>query len=129
MEKIKTDAEKKLFQKDDELDAHKIASRRQIETLQSQIEDNELRHKNDLGSIKKKLQVELDEVLYKSEQTTKAKVEAESQLKKAQLVNKVILRYSDSPISLLSCTILSYYIKEKMVLKFNPRFGWLGLIW
>lgn len=91
MEKIKTDAEKKLFQKDDELDAHKIASRRQIETLQSQIEDNELRHKNDLGSIKKKLQAELDEVLYKSEQTTKAKVEAESQLKKAQLVNKEIL--------------------------------------
>jgi len=89
MEKIKTDAEKKLFQKDDELDAQKVASKRQIETLQSQIEDHELRHKSDLTSLKKKHQLELEESLYKYEQALKAKVEAENLLKKAQLANKV----------------------------------------
>jgi chromosome segregation ATPase len=93
MEKIKTDAEKKLFQKDDELDAQKVASKRQIETLQSQIEDHELRHKSDLTSLKKKHQLELEESLYKYEQTLKAKVEAENLLKKAQLANKVLHKY------------------------------------
>ena len=91
VEKIKADTEKKIFQKDDELDAQKIASRRQIESLQSQLEESELRHKNDLSSLKKRNQAELDEALYKCEQTTKAKVEAENQLKKTQLANKELL--------------------------------------
>ncbi len=89
VEKIKTDAEKKLLHKDDELDAQKVAAKRQIETLQTQIEDHELKHKSDLISIKKKHQIELEEALYKTEQTLKAKVEAENLLKKAQLANKV----------------------------------------
>ena len=89
MEKLKTDTEKKLFQKDDELDAQKSAARRQIEALQSQLEDNEMRHKGDQTSLKKKHQVELEEVIYKLEGVTKAKVESENLLKKAQLANKV----------------------------------------
>ena len=91
MEKIKTDAEKKLLHKDDEIDAQKVAAKRQIETLQTQIEDNESRHKSDLTSLKKKHQIELEEALYKIEQTLKTKVEAENLLKKAQLANKVLL--------------------------------------
>lgn len=90
-EKIKTDAEKKIFQKDDELDAQKSAARRQIEALQSQIEDNETRHKSEIVSLKKKYQVEIEEVIYKYDASIKVKIESENQLKKSLQANKELL--------------------------------------
>jgi myosin protein heavy chain len=91
MDKLKSDTEKKIFQRDDELDAQKIGARRQVETLQSQLEDAEARHKNELASLKKRFQVEVDETLYKLDSVTKSKVEAENLLKKTQLINKELL--------------------------------------
>lgn len=53
MEKFKTDTEKKLADKDDEIDLQRSSHRRQLESAQSQLEESETRHKSDLNAHKK----------------------------------------------------------------------------
>jgi chromosome segregation ATPase len=89
IEKLKLDTDKKLADKDDELDSLRSAHRRQSESWTSQTEENETRHKNDLSSAKKKAQIELEECRCKYDQLKKCKLDVDNQLKKLQQCNKV----------------------------------------
>ena len=57
--------------------------------MQNQIEENEARHKNDISSIKKKFQAEMDDLRSRYEGAKKAKIDAENTAKKYQQSNKV----------------------------------------
>ena len=81
--------EKRLADKDEELDVQRVSNRRQIETLQENIEATETRAKNELISLRKKYQVELEEVKSKYEITKRALSDAENNSKKLQLSLKV----------------------------------------
>lgn len=89
MEKLKADTDKKLADKDDEVDLQRASHRRQLESAQAQLEENESRHKSDLNSFKKKHQTELEELRSKYESAKKARTDAENQQKKLQQTNKV----------------------------------------
>ena len=88
-EKLKVDTDKRIADKDEELDASRTAHRRQLEAMQNQIEENEARHKNDISSIKKKFQAEMDDLRSRYEGAKKAKIDAENTSKKYQQSNKV----------------------------------------
>jgi septal ring factor EnvC (AmiA/AmiB activator) len=58
--------------------------RKQLEQMQSQMEEIEVRYKTELSRIKSKLQNELDEIRLRYESLKKIKIELENHLKKLQ---------------------------------------------
>ncbi len=91
MDKLKADTDKKIVDKENELESLRLSSRRQIESLQSSLEDAELKNKNELNSLKKKFQGEIEDIKTKLESTKKARQEAEAQQKKLQQCNKELI--------------------------------------
>ena len=88
IEKLKLEHDRKLAEKEDELDAQKIAHRRQMEQLQSVSEEHDSRNKQELTATRKKLSGELEEALSQLEVYKKQKADADIHLKKLQLVSK-----------------------------------------
>ena len=88
IEKLKLEHDRKLAEKEDELDAQKIAHRRQMEQLQSVYEEHDSRNKQELTATRKKLSGELEEALSQLEVYKKQKADADIHLKKLQLVSK-----------------------------------------
>lgn len=87
-EKLKMDTDKRIIDKDEEIDSLRQSHRRQLESMQSTIEENESRHKSEIMSIKKKYQVEIEEIRTRYEVAKKAKLDAENTIKKYQQSNK-----------------------------------------
>ena len=87
-EKLKMDTDKRIMDKDEEIDSLRQSHRRQLESMQSTIEENESRHKSEIMSIKKKYQVEIEEIRTRYEVAKKAKLDAENTIKKYQQSNK-----------------------------------------
>jgi predicted nucleic acid-binding Zn-ribbon protein len=85
VEKLRNDLEKKIAEKEEELEALRSSHRRQIEQLQSQLEELEVRYKTDLNRMKSKFQAELDEIRLRYESLKKIKAELENHLKKLQV--------------------------------------------
>lgn len=90
-EKLKADSDKKIADKDEEIDLQRATHRRQIESAQSQLEEAESRHKNDLNNLRKKHQFDLDDLRAKLESAKKAKTDAETQQKKLQQANRELM--------------------------------------
>ena len=65
-----------------------LSHRRQIEQLQTQLEEAETRYKTDLSRMKTKFQNEIEEIRVRYESLRKIKVELENQLKKLQAALK-----------------------------------------
>ncbi len=84
VEKFRNDLEKKIAEKEEELDILRSAHRRQLDQMQAQIEELELRYKTDINRLKSKFQAELDELRLRYESLKKVKVELENHLKKLQ---------------------------------------------
>lgn len=61
-----------------------MAHRRQLEQMQSQIDELELRYKTDINRLKSKFQTELDELRVRCESLKRVKAELENHLKKLQ---------------------------------------------
>jgi chromosome segregation ATPase len=85
VEKLRNDLEKKIAEKEEELEALRSSHRRQIDQLQSQLEELEVRYKTDLNRMKSKFQAELDEIRLRYESLKKIKAELENHLKKLQV--------------------------------------------
>jgi len=85
VEKLRNDLEKKIAEKEEELEALRSSHRRQIEQLQSQLEELEVRYKTDLNRMKSKFQAELDEIRLRYDSLKKIKAELENHLKKLQV--------------------------------------------
>ncbi len=62
--------------------------RKQLEQLQSQLEEAEVRYKTELSRVKSKLQNELDEIRLRYESLKKIKGELENHLRKLQATVK-----------------------------------------
>ena len=92
-EKTKLENDRRLSDKDDELDIQRVAHRRQIEGLQAQFEENENKNKAEIASIRKKLTTELDDAVQQLEAAKKAKADAEITIKKLQNSIKVWYRF------------------------------------
>lgn len=88
VEKLKLETDRRLSEKDDEMEAQKLQQKRQIESLQSVLDENEARNKSELISAKKKLGAELDDALQQCEVLKKMKNDQEVGYKKLQLTHK-----------------------------------------
>ncbi|CAF4742364.1 unnamed protein product [Rotaria sp. Silwood1] len=88
VEKLRLDYEKKIAEKEAELDVLRVNHRRQLEQMQTQIEELELRYKTDIGRLKSKYQAEIDELHLRFDSLKKVKAELENHLKKIQAVLK-----------------------------------------
>lgn len=89
-EKYKSDAEKRLLDKEDEFNSLKQSHRRQIEMLQETIVENENKNKNELNSLRKKHMHEIEDLNEKYELTKKTKVELDCTNKRLNQANKVL---------------------------------------
>jgi chromosome segregation ATPase len=87
-DKLKSENDRRLQEKEDEVDAQKTANKRLTEQYQLQLEESENRHKADFTAFKKKNAGELEELRTKVEEAKKSKTDAESNLKKLQQTNK-----------------------------------------
>jgi len=83
-ERFKLDAEKRLIDKEEELNVQRVSNRRQIETLQESIETAESRAKSEISSLKKKYQAEIEDLKSRNELTKRALADAEANSKKIQ---------------------------------------------
>ena len=90
-DKLKVDTDKKLAEKEEEIDLLRSTNRRQLEAAQAQLEESENRHKADINNLKKKHQLDLEDLRAKCDLAKKAKIEAENQQKKLQQSNKELL--------------------------------------
>jgi DNA repair exonuclease SbcCD ATPase subunit len=63
----------------------RVGHRRQLEQMQSQIEELEVRYKTDMSRLKSKCQAEIDELHLRYESLKKIKAELENHLKKLQV--------------------------------------------
>lgn len=88
IEKLKLEHDRKLAEKDDELDAVKVAHRRQMETAQSASDENDSKNKQELTATRKKLGAELEDALSQLELYKKQKSDSDISLKKLQLASK-----------------------------------------
>lgn len=84
VEKLRLDLEKKIAEKEEELDILRSAHRRQIDALQTQLEEIESRYKTDISRLKSKFQAELDEMRLRCESLKKIRLELENHMKKLQ---------------------------------------------
>ena len=84
VERLRNDLEKKIAEKEEELEILRVSHRRQIEQLQTQLEELETRYKTDINRLKSKFQAELDELRLRCESLKKIKAELENHLKKLQ---------------------------------------------
>jgi chromosome segregation ATPase len=84
VERLRNDLEKKIADKEEELELLRVSHRRQLEQMQTQIEELELRYKTDINRLKSKFQAELDEIRLRYESLKKIKAELENHLKKLQ---------------------------------------------
>jgi chromosome segregation ATPase len=87
-DKLKSEHERRLQEKEDEIDSQKTALKRALEQTNTQLEDIENRHKADLANLRKKTAGELEELKTKVEDARKSKLDAEASLKKLQQTNK-----------------------------------------
>ncbi len=85
VERMRNDLEKKIAEKEEELELLRSGHRRQIEQLQTQLEELEVRYKTDINRLKSKFQAELDEIRLRYESLKKVKAELENHLKKLQV--------------------------------------------
>ena len=88
VDKLRSDFEKKLADKEDELDALRVSHRRQLDQLQAQIEELELRYKTDISRLKAKYQTEIEELRLQNDSLKKIRAELENHLKKLQVALK-----------------------------------------
>lgn len=88
IERLRSDLEKKLVEKDEELDALRASHRRQTEQLQTQLEELEVKYKTDVNRLKSKYQTELDDLRNRCESLKRIKAELEVHLKKLQAALK-----------------------------------------
>lgn len=70
-----------------------------MEAAAAQLEEADNRHKTETNSLKKKHQMDLEEVRTRLQSTLKAKIEVENQLKKMQQLNKVTHNQKKKPYS------------------------------
>ncbi len=85
---IKTDIERKLAEKDEEMDQSKRNLQRTIDTLQNALE-SETRSRNEALRIKKKMEGDLNEMEIQLSQANRQAAEAQKQLKSVQAHLKV----------------------------------------
>ncbi len=85
---IKTDIERKLAEKDEEMDQCKRNLQRTIDTLQNALE-SETRSRNEALRIKKKMEGDLNEMEIQLSQANRQATEAQKQLKSVQAHLKV----------------------------------------
>lgn len=90
-EKLKTDTDRKIVDKENENESLRSSTKRQLESMQSQLEDAEQRAKNDLSSLKKRFQADMDDMRERLESAKKAKIDAENQQKKLMQTNKELI--------------------------------------
>lgn len=88
IEKVKLEADRRVSDKDDEIDSQKLAHKRALEALQSTLEESDNKHKLETNAIKKKLNLELEDALVQVETLKKSKADADTNVKKMQLSNK-----------------------------------------
>ncbi|CAF2747637.1 unnamed protein product [Rotaria sp. Silwood2] len=84
IDKLRTDLERKIAEKEEELDALRSSQRKQLEQMQAQMEEIEVRYKTEVSRIKSKLQNEIDEIRIRYDSLKKIKSEMENHLKKLQ---------------------------------------------
>lgn len=84
IDKLRSDLEKKIADKDEELENLRSNQRKQLEQAQSQLEEVEVRYKTELSRTKSKLQNELEETRVRYETMKKAKGDIENHLRKIQ---------------------------------------------
>ncbi|CAF1134894.1 unnamed protein product [Adineta steineri] len=84
VERLRTDLEKKIQEREEELDTIRSGHRRQLEQIQAQMEEGEARFKADMNRLKSKSQAEIEELRVRCESFKKAKIDMENQLKKLQ---------------------------------------------
>lgn len=87
-EKVKLESDRRVTDKDDEIDAQKLTHKRALEALQSSLEESENKHKLETNAMKKKLNMELENALAEIEMLKKSKSDADTNVKKMQLSNK-----------------------------------------
>ena len=85
VEKLRNDLEKKIAEKEEELEILRVSHRRQLDQMQTHIEELEVRYKTDISRLKAKLQGEIDELRLRLESLKKIKAELENHLKKLQV--------------------------------------------
>jgi len=85
IDKLRSDYEKKISEKDEELENLRVNHRRQLEQLQSSLEEIEVRSKTELSRLKSKYQTEIDELRLRYDSLKKIKSEMENHVKKLQL--------------------------------------------
>lgn len=90
IEKIKLENDRRLSEKDDEIDVMKIAHKRQLESSQTVSDEIENKYKTELSLLKKKFGSELEEALMQLEIAKKSKSDADINIKKLMLSNKEI---------------------------------------
>ncbi|CAF3528216.1 unnamed protein product [Rotaria sp. Silwood1] len=85
IDKLRSDLEKKIAEKEEELDILRSSQRKQLEQMQAQMEEIEIRYKTEVSRIKSKLQNEIDELRLRYDSLKKIKSEMENHLKKLQV--------------------------------------------
>ena len=88
VEKLRLDYEKKIAEKEEELDILRVSHRRQLDQMQSQIEELEVRYKTDMARLKAKYQGEIEELHLQCDSLKKIRAELENHLKKLQVALK-----------------------------------------
>ncbi|CAF1258268.1 unnamed protein product [Rotaria magnacalcarata] len=84
IDKLRSDLEKKIMEKDEELESLRTNQRKQLELMQAQMEELEVRYRTETSRIKSKLQNEIDEIRIRYDSLKKIKSEMENHLKKLQ---------------------------------------------
>lgn len=88
VEKLRLDYEKKIAEKEEELDVLRVSHRRQLDQMQTQIEELEVRYKTDMQRLKAKYQGEIEELRLQLDSLKRIRAELENHLKKLQVALK-----------------------------------------
>lgn len=104
---IKADIERKLTEKDEEMEQSKRNQQRTIDTLQSALE-SETRSRNEALRIKKKMEGDLNEMEIQLSQANRQAAEAQKQLKSVQAHLKVKVLPFHNSLSLSAKVTLAF---------------------
>lgn len=88
LNQVKSEVDKKIAEKDEEIDQLKRNSQRIIDTMQSNL-DAEVRSRNDALRVKKKMEGDLNEMEIQLSHSNRQAAEAQKQLRNIQVQVKV----------------------------------------
>lgn len=88
LNQVKSEVDKKIVEKDEEIDQLKRNSQRVLDTMQTNL-DAEVRSRNDALRVKKKMEGDLNEMEIQLSHANRQAAEAQKQLRNLQLQIKV----------------------------------------